>query len=56
MPTYVYICYECGNSSEVIQSINEQLTAPTCICGTRMTRKFFAPPIEFKGKGWAGKE
>lgn len=55
MPTYVFICNNCGNCSEVIQSITEELTAPTCICGEVMARKFFAT-IEFKGKGWAGKE
>lgn len=56
MPTYIFICNNCGNSSELIQSINEELTPPTCICGENMVRQYFAPPIQFKGKGWANKE
>ena len=58
MPTYDYICSNCGKTSEIVHSINGGPPAACPACGAVGTlRKSFNPPtIHFKGSGWAKKD
>jgi putative FmdB family regulatory protein len=56
MPAYEYQC-SCGDTATIVRSITEEENKPICSkCKKEMTRSYFAPPIQFKGDGWAGKE
>ena len=55
MPTYDYVCPNCGESFEIKHSIDD--SPPSCpSCGVELRRKI--KPIAFilKGKGWASKK
>jgi len=58
MPTYDYICSNCGKTSEIVHSINAGPPSACPACGAIGTlRKAFNPPtIHFKGSGWAKKD
>ena len=58
MPTYDYICSNCGRTSEIVHSINAGPPSACPSCGAVGTlRKAFNPPtIHFKGSGWAKKD
>jgi putative FmdB family regulatory protein len=58
MPTYDYICSNCGRTSEIVHSINGSPPGACPACGAVGTlRKAFNPPtIHFKGSGWAKKD
>jgi putative FmdB family regulatory protein len=52
MPTYEYACTECGDRTEVVQSISDAPLTTCTVCGGRL-RKVFAPVgIVFKGSGF----
>lgn len=54
MPTYLYVC-ELGHEYEEIRGMSEEQRSSICIrpdCGTKLIRKFSAPPISFKGSGF----
>ena len=58
MPTYDYVCSNCGRTSEIVHSINGSPPVACPACGAVGTlRKAFNPPtIHFKGSGWAKKD
>ncbi len=58
MPTYDYICSNCGKTTEIVHSINGSAPSACPACGAEGTlRKAFNPPtIHFKGSGWAKKD
>jgi putative FmdB family regulatory protein len=58
MPTYDYICSNCGRTTEVIHPISGGSPVACPACGAVGTlRKAFNPPtIHFKGSGWAKKD
>ncbi len=58
MPTYDYICSNCGRTTEIVHSINAGPPSACPACGAVGTlRKAFNPPtIHFKGSGWAKKD
>ena len=58
MPTYDYICSNCGKTTEVIHSINGSppSTCPACGAEGTLTKAFNPPTIHFKGSGWAKKD
>ena len=58
MPTYDYICSNCGKTTEIVHSINAGPPSACPACGAVGTlRKAFNPPtIHFKGSGWAKKD
>ena len=58
MPTYDYICSNCGRTTEIVHAINGGPPAACPACGAVGTlRKAFNPPtIHFKGSGWAKKD
>ena len=52
MPTYEYACTECGERTEVVQSISDAPLATCPVCGG-VVRKVFSPVgIVFKGSGF----
>jgi putative FmdB family regulatory protein len=52
MPTYEYVCTECGQHVEVVQSMSDAPLTTCAVCGGRL-RKVFAPiGIVFKGSGF----
>ena len=55
MPTYQYVC-ENGHEYEEVRGMNDEPSRTTCTkpdCGTKLKRKFTAPPITFKGGGFS---
>ena len=50
MPTYTYICGECGNKKEILHKTNEQ--SEMVCCNKMMRRKFGSPLLEFRGHGF----
>jgi len=51
MPLYYYECV-CGHYMNVSHSITEDPELKCTDCGEMMKRKFSAPAISFKGKGF----
>ena len=52
MPTYEYVCRNCGHGFDVVQSMSDESLAICDECGGEL-RKVFAPPaISFKGSGF----
>lgn len=57
MPTYNYKCQTCSLTMSIIRRMKEEEMMPVCVnCAKNMVRDYKAPPITFKGSGWAGKE
>ena len=53
MPTYIYICENCGGRKEVVADINEEVPKPYCgLCELDMVRLFGVGAIRFNGGGW----
>ena len=52
MPTYEYVCKQCGHLFEIVQSMRDAALTECPECGGEL-RKVFAPPaISFKGSGF----
>lgn len=52
MPTYEYVCRNCGHLFEIVQSMTDDPPTECPECGGEL-RKVFAPPaISFKGSGF----
>ena len=52
MPTYEYVCRDCGHRFEIVQSMWDEPLTMCPECGGSL-RKVFAPPaISFKGSGF----
>jgi putative FmdB family regulatory protein len=52
MPTYEYACTECGDRTEVVQSIADAPPTTCAICGGRLRKVFSPVGIVFKGSGF----
>ena len=52
MPTYEYACTECGDRTEVVQSIADAPLTTCAICGGRLRKVFSPVGIVFKGSGF----
>ena len=52
MPTYEYACTECGDRTEVVQSIADAPLTTCTVCGGRLRKKFSAVGVVFKGSGF----
>ena len=53
MPTYEYVCKNCGHRFDVVQSMKDEPLTVCPNCGEPQLRKVFAPPaIAFKGSGF----
>ena len=52
MPTYEYVCIECGDRTEVVQSIVDEPPTICTVCGGRLRKVFSPVSIVFKGSGF----
>jgi putative FmdB family regulatory protein len=52
MPTYEYACTECGDRTEVVQSIADAPPTTCTVCGGRLRKVFSPVGIVFKGSGF----
>jgi putative FmdB family regulatory protein len=52
MPTYEYACTECGDRTEVVQSISDPPLTTCTVCGGSLRKVFSPVGIVFKGSGF----
>lgn len=52
MPTYEYLCTECGDRKEVVQSFTEDSLTTCEVCGGKLRKVIFPVGIQFKGSGF----
>jgi putative FmdB family regulatory protein len=52
MPTYEYACTECGDRTEVVQSISDARPTICTVCGGQLRKVFSPVGIVFKGSGF----
>ena len=52
MPTYQYVCTDCGSDLEAVQSISEPSLSDCPTCGGKLRKKFSAVGVVFKGSGF----
>ena len=52
MPLYEYKCDQCGERSEILQSISDPPYEHCPKCGGTVKKLFSAPAIQFKGSGF----
>lgn len=52
MPTYEYLCTDCGDRKEVVQSFTEQSLTTCEVCGGKLRKVIFPVGIQFKGSGF----
>ena len=53
MPTYVFMCSNCGVTQQVIADIEEEVKTPYCgLCELDMERRFGLGAVKFMGLGW----
>lgn len=52
MPTYEYLCTECGDRKEVVQSFTEHSLTTCEVCGGKLRKVIFPVGIQFKGSGF----
>jgi putative FmdB family regulatory protein len=53
MPTYNFICSNCGRTEQVFAEMTEEVPKPYCeLCELDMERKFGLQTIRFVGGGW----
>ncbi len=56
MPTYEYVCRDCGEHLEVVQSFRDDPLTACPACEGRLRKVFAAAGIVFKGSGWHVKD
>lgn len=58
MPTYDYVCSNCGHRFEVIHGVfgTGPTECPNCHAHGTLRKAIAAPTIVFKGTGWAKKD
>ncbi|MBW3602757.1 MAG: FmdB family transcriptional regulator [Actinobacteria bacterium] len=52
MPVYEYVCRDCGEHVEVVQSFRESPLTTCGVCGGSLRKVFSAAGIIFKGSGY----
>ena len=52
MPTYEYICRDCGHTFEIVRSMKDDALTVCPECGGALRKVFGAPAISFKGSGF----
>jgi putative FmdB family regulatory protein len=55
MPTYEYVCDNCGDRTTFMRGFDEPEQEYSCeLCKSTLTRIWTAPGLHFKGGGWGG--
>ena len=52
MPTYQYVCTDCGSDLEAVQSFSEASLTECPTCGGKLRKRFGAVGVVFKGAGF----
>jgi putative FmdB family regulatory protein len=52
VPTYQYVCTECGHDFEAVQSFSDDALSVCPACGGRLRKVFNSVGIVFKGSGF----
>ena len=52
MPTYEYVCTECGDRTEVVRSFSDAPPTICTVCGGPLRKVFSPVGIVFKGSGF----
>lgn len=52
MPTYQYVCTECGEPLEAVQKFSDDALTECPACGGKLRKVFSAAGIIFKGSGF----
>jgi putative FmdB family regulatory protein len=52
MPTYEYVCKQCGHRVEVVQSLSEEPLKACGVCGGELRKVFHPAGVLFKGSGF----
>jgi putative FmdB family regulatory protein len=52
VPTYQYVCTECGDDFETVQSFSDDALTVCPVCGGRLRKVFNSVGIVFKGSGF----
>ncbi|TDB91067.1 FmdB family zinc ribbon protein [Actinomadura sp. 7K534] len=52
MPTYQYVCTECGEPLEIVQKFSDDALTECPACSGRLRKVFSAAGIIFKGSGF----
>ena len=52
MPTYSYVCTECGHAFETVQGITEATLTACPVCQGALRKVFFPVGVAFKGSGF----
>ncbi len=52
MPTYQYVCTDCQNDLEAVQSFSEPSLSVCPSCGGKLRKRFGAVGVVFKGSGF----
>lgn len=52
MPTYEYLCRNCGHTFDVVQAMSDETLTVCPVCGGELRKVFAAPAISFKGSGF----
>lgn len=52
MPTYDYVCVQCGNRFEIFQRIGDEPLRICDVCGGDLRKVFHPAGIVFKGSGF----
>jgi len=52
VPTYQYVCTECGEDLEAVQKFSDDPLTECPTCGGRLRKRFSAVGVVFKGSGF----
>lgn len=52
MPTYAYVCADCGHSFDIVQAITDDALSECPACGGQLRKKFHPVGVAFKGSGF----
>ena len=52
MPTYEYLCRDCGHGFDIVQAFKDETLTICPACGGVLRKVFAAPAISFKGSGF----
>lgn len=52
MPTYQYVCTDCGEPLEAVQKFSDDALTECPVCGGRLRKVFSAVGVVFKGSGF----
>ena len=52
MPTYQYVCTECGNDLEAVQKFTDEPLTECPVCHGRLRKVYYPVGVVFKGSGF----